>query len=330
MRWPCLLTGEGPVLPKATRPGRTIYSEAVRQALIVLWEAADRICGKRLKAILPGLIAAMEQHGHLALDPKVRQLLLAASPATIDRLLAPIRGTAGRRRKRRINTKSSREIPVRTFADWKEPAPGFLEVDFVAHGGDSMQGTFLWSLVATDVCSGWTEAVPLVAREQSLVVEGLEVIYKFNFDYDKQKFATTSNVRPVRHSPGAVSIHARADDFPRVLHPIVVIHKDLGRKVFNVSPAMAIGIKGMENEEGDALLREVIKYGVDERRAYYHTWRSDDMVLWDNWRVLHSATGGPADEERWLERTTIAGDYGYGRMESQASTGAAMPMMDGG
>jgi hypothetical protein len=65
---------------------------------------------------------------------------------------------------------------VRTFADWNEPAPGFLEVDFVAHGGDSMQGTFLWSLVATDVCSGWTEAVPLVAREQSLVVEGLEVI----------------------------------------------------------------------------------------------------------------------------------------------------------
>ena len=51
-------------------------------------------------------------------------------------------------------TKSSRQIPIRTFADWKEPEPGFLEVDFVAHCGDCMQGTFLWSLVATDVCSG--------------------------------------------------------------------------------------------------------------------------------------------------------------------------------
>jgi transposase InsO family protein len=171
-----LLTGDGPVMPEGTRPGRTIYSEAVRQALVVLWEAADRICGKRLKAILPGLISAMERHGHLTLDPKVRPLLLEASPATIDRLLAPIRGTAGRRRKRKSTTKSSREIPVRTFADWNEPAPGFLEIDFVAHGGDSMAGTFLWSLVATDVCSGWTEAVALVAREQSLVVEGLEVI----------------------------------------------------------------------------------------------------------------------------------------------------------
>jgi hypothetical protein len=171
-----LLIGVDPVIPREPRLGRTIYSEAVRQALVVLWEAADRICGKRLKAILPAMITALERHGHLTLDPDVRQLLLAASPATIDRLLAPIRGTAGHRSKRKPTNKSSREIPVRTFADWKEPAPGFLEIDFVAHGGDSMQGTFLWSLVATDVCSGWTEAVVLVAREQSLVVEGLEVI----------------------------------------------------------------------------------------------------------------------------------------------------------
>jgi hypothetical protein len=64
---------------------------------------------------------------------------------------------------------------VRTFADRSEPSPEFLEVDFVSRGGDSMQGTFLWSLLATDVCSGWTEAVARVAREKSLVVEGLEV-----------------------------------------------------------------------------------------------------------------------------------------------------------
>src|SRR4051812_33505821 len=152
-----LLTGAGPVMPDATRLGRRIYSEAVRDALIVLWEAADRICGKRLKALLPGLISAMERHGHLALDPEVRQRLLAASPATIDRLLATVRGTAGHRRKRKPANKSRREIPVRTFADWNGPLPGFLEIDFVAHGGDSMQGAFLWSLAATDVCSGWTE-----------------------------------------------------------------------------------------------------------------------------------------------------------------------------
>ena len=158
-------------MPDAPKLGRTIDSEAVRRALVVPWEAADRIRGKRLEAILPGLISALERHGHLTLDPNVRQLLLAASPATIDRLLAPIRGTAGQRRKRKSTTKSSRQVPVRTFADGNEPAPGSLEVDFVAHSGDSMPGTFRWGLVATDVCSGWTEAVALVAREQSLVVE---------------------------------------------------------------------------------------------------------------------------------------------------------------
>jgi hypothetical protein len=162
--------------PQAPPGARRIYDEAVREALVVLWEAADRICGKRLKAILPRLLQALEQHGHLALDAAVRERLLAASPATIDRLLASVRGTASTRKKRRHATKPSKQVPIRTFADWNDPQPGSLEIDFVAHCGDSMHGTFLWSFVTTDVCSGWTEMVPLLAREQSLVTEGLEVI----------------------------------------------------------------------------------------------------------------------------------------------------------
>jgi hypothetical protein len=171
-----LLTTPHPAAPGTLRVARQIYGQAVREALVVLWEAADRICGKRLKAVLPGLITALEQHGHLTLDATVRQHLLTASAATIDRLLASIRNTAMGRRKRKRPTKPSKQIPVRTFADWKEPLPGYLEIDFVSHGGTSMQGTFLWSLVATDVCSGWTEAIPLLAREQALVAEGLDVI----------------------------------------------------------------------------------------------------------------------------------------------------------
>ena len=65
-----------------------------------------------------------------------------------------------------------------TFADWNKPPPGFLEIDLVAHCGDSMGGSFIHRLVATDVCTGWTEAAPLLAREQSLVVAGLEAIAK--------------------------------------------------------------------------------------------------------------------------------------------------------
>jgi hypothetical protein len=164
------------LVPATPHVAHQIYDQAVREALIVLWEAADRICGKRLRAILPSLLTALEQHGHLTLDATVRARLLSASAATIDRLLAPVRSTASGRKKRKKGTKPSKQVPIRTFADWNEPAPGYLEIDFVSHGGESMQGAFLGSLVATDVCSGWTEAVPLLAREQSLVTEGLEVI----------------------------------------------------------------------------------------------------------------------------------------------------------
>ena len=90
--------------------GRRIYDEAVREAVIVIWEAADRIWGKRLKAALPNLVESMERHGHLYLDPQVRRQLLAASASTLDRLLKSIRVTAGSRRKRRKRPRIRRSV----------------------------------------------------------------------------------------------------------------------------------------------------------------------------------------------------------------------------
>ena len=171
-----LLRSQSPLQPSPVALGRRVYDEAVRQALIVIWEAADRICGKRLKVIIPSFLSAMERHGHLQLPPEVRQRLEAVSPATIDRLLRTVRKTAGSRRKKRPGKRLSREIPVKTSHDWAESLPGHLEIDFVVHCGGSMAGEYLHSLVATDVCSGWTEAVALLAREQNLVVEGLKRI----------------------------------------------------------------------------------------------------------------------------------------------------------
>ncbi len=148
--------------------------------MILVWEAADRSCGKRLKAALPQLVESMERHGHLNLDPRVRQRLLAASAATLDRLLQPIRTPAAHRLRRRRQQSLGRNIPVRTFADWNGPSLGHLEIDLeidlVVHHGGSLWGSMIHSLVATDICPGWTEAVPLLAREQSLVVAGLEAI----------------------------------------------------------------------------------------------------------------------------------------------------------
>ena len=156
--------------------GRRVYDEAVREAVIVVWEASDRICGKRLKAALPSLVESMERHGHLELDSLVRQRLLTASASTLDRLLKPVRATAGSRRRRPRRQSMGHRVPVRTYNDWNSPSPGFLEIDLAAHCGGPLSGSFIHSLVATDVCTGWTEAVPLLARDQSLVLEGLEAI----------------------------------------------------------------------------------------------------------------------------------------------------------
>ena len=158
---------------------KLIYNEAVKKALIIIWETADRICSKRLKVVIPDLIEAMERYKHLKLNATVRQRLLKISASSIDRLLSEVRKKANpHKKRRRAPKKVSQQVPIRTFADWNDPEPGYLESDFVAHHGGSMGGIFIHTLVATDVCSGWTECIPLVSREQSLVVEGLEVLRK--------------------------------------------------------------------------------------------------------------------------------------------------------
>ena len=159
-------------------PRSRIYDEAVGGALTILWEAADRICGKRLKEALPALVDAMERHGHLQLDMEVRRRMLSMSAATMDRLLKPLRdaGRQGRRRSGINNTPLRKSIAVRTFNDWNDPPPGFFEMDMVAHCGKSVAGSHAHSLVLTDIASGWTEAAALVVREQTLITLTVEEV----------------------------------------------------------------------------------------------------------------------------------------------------------
>lgn len=158
---------------------KRVYDEATRQALIVLWEAGDRVCGKRLKALVPTLIDAMERHGRLDLDPIIKDKVLTVSAATIDRILADTRLQIDGQRKRRkgVGAAIRRSIPVRTFADWGDPAPGFFEMDMVEHySGPKTDGDYLHTLVLTDIASGWTECVAMRHRSQVLVIDGLDKV----------------------------------------------------------------------------------------------------------------------------------------------------------
>jgi hypothetical protein len=131
----------------STRRGRLrLYDEAVREALIIFWEVSDRICGKRLKPLLPILLPSLERHGHIKLDPTVRKQLLTVSASTIDRMLSAARTSAGSRRPPAKTTPAiRRRISVRTFADWHEP--GVVE------------GPISWSIAA--------RAWPGVSRRRS-------------------------------------------------------------------------------------------------------------------------------------------------------------------
>jgi hypothetical protein len=154
---------------------RRRYGDAVREALIALWEASDRLCSKRLKPLLPVLLPALERHGRLVTESDVRRLVLEISPASIDRLLSEVRlvASGGRRRRAGFSSAVRRAVPVRTFGGWNDPPPGFVEVDFVAHAGTSAAGSFVQTMVLTDVATGWTECLPVVVRNGALVIEAL-------------------------------------------------------------------------------------------------------------------------------------------------------------
>jgi hypothetical protein len=199
------------------RPGRRLYDDAVREALVLIWEASDRICGKRLKPLMPLLTEAMERHGHLKLAPEIRTRLLAMSAATIDRALRSVRDHAVGRARRRTAPSLAirRSIPVRTFSDWHDPPRGFVEADLVAHNGSSPNGSFIQTLVLTDVATGWTECAPLLVREQKLLSEVLTELRKllpFNLlglDTDNDSVFMNETVRDYCQAAGVVFTRCR-------------------------------------------------------------------------------------------------------------------------
>jgi hypothetical protein len=161
---------------EAPRERKRRYGATIKDALTALWEASDRLCGKRLVAMIPTLMPALAQHGRLQLGEGEQAQLLAVSAATIDRMLGDVKIAAagGRRRRAGFYSAIRREVPIRTFNDWKDPAPGFCEVDMVAHGGTSVAGSFIQTLTMVDVATGWTECLPLVNRDGNLVVEAIK------------------------------------------------------------------------------------------------------------------------------------------------------------
>jgi taurine dioxygenase len=161
-----------------------------------------------------------------------------------------------------------------------------------------------------DQISAYNSLPPDLAAE----IESKSVLYRFYIDAAKAKFGALPD-RCIRISENNAKSEEIFKGRPRSIHPLVYEQPETGRKVLNVSPWFADAIEGMENSDGNALLRRVIDHAIQPELAYYHRWHPDDMVLWDNWRMMHCACGTPESENRLMQRTTIAGDYGLGRLE---------------
>lgn len=162
-------------LNKRVKP--IIYNDAVRQSLLTVWYAANQICSKRLVPFIPELVHKLEFLGHLSLPSQTKELLLKMSVSTVDRLLKAERLKA---HKGIITTRPGnllkKQIQVKTFTEWNEVVPGFLEVDLVAHCGGSSEGSFLNTLVLTDIASTWTECLPLLRKGKADVISALQVV----------------------------------------------------------------------------------------------------------------------------------------------------------
>jgi len=207
-------------------PGRpAVYGPEVAAAARLVYEASGGIGAKRLYPFVPELAARLEAMGELKAAPEIGLLLRKASPATLERLLAPDR-IVMRRRVRGLTRPGALlkgRIAVRTFRDWDEAAPGFMEVDTVAHCGESLEGFHLWTVSAVDIATGWVEMEVMWGKTQQRVEavikkmrrrlpvpllgldsdNGSEFINRRLYEYCQSNSITFTRSRPYRKNDSA-------------------------------------------------------------------------------------------------------------------------------
>jgi hypothetical protein len=159
---------------RKTKTYKAIYRGEVVQALEQIWEIYGRICSKRLQPFLPEAIRVLERCKEIELSEETKELLLKISSASIDRCLRPVRI----RSSHGLSTTKPGSllknlIPVHTFTEWDKEQPGFMEIDLVAHCGNTTDGQYLNTLTCTDISTGWTDVTALSHRSQEAVSQAI-------------------------------------------------------------------------------------------------------------------------------------------------------------
>jgi transposase InsO family protein len=175
------LAGDQGAGPRRPRDPVRRYDDAAVALLTRCWAVLDGPTGKRLRPALPQLIGNLSAHGHLTgIDPATVDQVLAMSAATIDRRLAPARaGLVARTPISHTKPGSmlKASIPMKTWREWNDTEPGFIQIDLVGHEGGDNNGAFFYTLDATDVATGWTESVTVRSKGERIVAAGLEELW---------------------------------------------------------------------------------------------------------------------------------------------------------
>jgi hypothetical protein len=159
------------------RGRQKIYQGEVVVVLEQIWEICGQICSKRLHPFLPEMLKVLERTGELQISAETKALLLQMSRPTIDRCLKRARQTHPHGLSTtKPGTLLKKAIPVRTYTPWDEEKPGFMEIDLVAHCGETAEGQFVNTLTCTDISTGWTECLPVFPRNKQTVFEAIKTM----------------------------------------------------------------------------------------------------------------------------------------------------------
>lgn len=154
-----LAAGLKPRVVRPRKPRAPRYGADVVAALAFCWAVLGAPTGKRLAPIMSELVPRLRRFGELDIDDAVALALIAMSPATMDRRLAPDRAKMlpGGRSHTKPGSLLKDSIPIRTWAQWDDAVPGFVEIDLVGHEGGNAVGDHCYTLTVTDIATGWTE-----------------------------------------------------------------------------------------------------------------------------------------------------------------------------
>ena len=278
-----------------------LQGEAVRQQLRDLWVAHGLIVFK--STVTPELHLELSRvFGPLEAHP-VREYRVKDNPELLNAIFDP-------------DDTDLWSIDGDTLGAWTPWHSDLVFLSKINHGGILRPH----EVAAEGGATGFIdkiEAYETLPHEIKLRIDDLAVVYRLRIDFRDQKFVPQLNkIELVRtHAQRIESVRVREDkDFPPVVHPLVFVQPETKRKMLNLSPSFAEYIYGMNRDESDELLSFLVKHITNPDLAYVHLWSSmNEMVLWDNWRMLHKALGCPATVRRVMYRTTIAGDYKHGR-----------------